>query len=119
LERVKEGTMKQTKDVRADLLASYRDVIRQALAQARESGRSVFIRDVLDDDMPAKTAMATWAFALVEENAWGGQIRCGHRVVGKPAHSEIAEICMEIWPHDEKGWIEAPRAEPGGQTASA
>ena len=90
------------------MLAGCRAIISQALEQAEANGKSVFIRDVLDDDMSARTAIATWDQALDEAKAWKDRITYGRRAVGKLSRRESAEIYIEIWPRDEEQWIKAP-----------
>jgi hypothetical protein len=86
-----------------------RTYIDRALAQARETNHSAYLRISLDADERARIALAAWTKALVESKARYAIRSSGRRAYRDRAgyeRTEIDEIVIEVWP-DGTDWVTA------------
>ncbi|HVB08943.1 MAG TPA: hypothetical protein VNM16_01085 [Bacillota bacterium] len=93
-------------------------VVRQALEQARATGRSAFIHLRLGPDERAKPVLKAWNKVLAEVPVNYMSSSSGSRPYGD-TRTEVAEYLYEIWPNDED-WEQTPsRSEPARQPVAA
>ena len=97
-------------------------VVRQALEQARATGRSAFIHVRLGQDERAKPILKAWnqvlAAAPVNHAASTSGSRPYHDARGD-TRTEVTDALYEIWPNDEDWELATSRSDHARQPMAA